>query len=72
MNRVRILRVNITLMSVQPLCDTTESELKAKFQGELELENDSQIVIENNYAEIFLEKNMTKNYLGQYIINEMF
>ena len=65
-------RDSITLMSVQPLYDTKESELKAKFQGKLELENDSQIVIEDKYAEIFLEKNMTKNYLVQYIKNEMF
>ena len=63
---------NVTLLSVQPLSKSIETELKSKIRNKLELDTDTQIVIENDCAETFFENKMNKNFLSQYINNEVF
>lgn len=63
---------NVLLLSVQPLKGIKESELKIKIQNKLELANDTQILIEDDFAELFLQNKMNKNYLSNYIKNEVF
>jgi len=61
---------SLSVIVIQPVED--EPFFKSKIKSRFDLDNDNQIVIINELAEVFLKSKMNKVFLSQYIKGEIF